>query len=766
MVVLIATIASIVAYLWLIKHEEEDLHTKADDYLSYLKGTVEIPIWNYDEDAIRQIGQYVAQNELIRKLVIRDASGRVLFSLEKNLGAETIHRRGDVVHKGEFIGEVEFLFTKEVLKAHGRSLLFYFAIGTLLILASLAVVTGFLIRSFLKNPLNSLNEIVDAYAAGEYDATDIKLTYYEFEPFGKVLGQMGQAIKKHQTQLEELVDERTTQLLEAKEQAEAANQSKSEFLARMSHEIRTPLNAVTGLTNIVLKSELTSEQRDYLNKVQIASNNLLEVINDILDFSKVEAGRLELTDAPFDLDQVLEELADLFSHRVAQKDIELVFTPAQQVPRQLTGDAGRLTQVLTNLVENAVKFTETGEITVGVENDDQIEKQTGKAAIRFHVSDSGIGIPTDVLPYLFDPFIQAEGYLTRKHEGSGLGLAISKRLVELMGGRIWAESTPGKGSTFSFTVVMETQGEKPLCSPLVLDLRGLRTLVVDDSASARQVLVDQLESCKFEVAAVDSGAKAIKAVQQADLDKPFQVVLLDWKMPDMDGMETARRIRALGYQEPQTTNPNPQTPIIVMVTAYGHELLREHIDKDSVDALLLKPIKSSDLFNTLMDLFGQAEAGVPIRQNLSAANLVLRLPDRRVLVAEDSELNRDVATALLEEAGLTVEVAENGKIAVDKVTEASEGYYAAVLMDVQMPVMDGYEATRRIRQWEADAQFADHRIPVIAVTAHALKGEKEKCLAADMDDYLAKPLDEQDLHRVLSKWITPKEEDKSASDRV
>jgi PAS domain S-box-containing protein len=430
--------------------------------------------------------------------------------------------------------------------------------------------------------------------------------------------QTEEELKIHHDHLEDLVNERTADLEAAKEVAEKANASKSDFLARMSHEIRTPLNAVTGLTNIVLKTELTVEQRDYLNKVQIASNNLLEVINDILDFSRVEAGRLELANALFDLDRVIEQLADLFNDRVCQKDLELIFTIAPDVPRQLIGDAGRLTQVLTNLVENAVKFTETGEIVVGVNIKEDGRGTNGyRQQLIFEVSDTGIGIATDVLPTLFYPFTQAEGYLTRKHEGAGLGLAICQRLVELMDGRIWAESTPGQGSKFSFTVMLET------------------------------------------------------------------------------GMEGGGRMEAM-------VQHGPQEP-----------------------------------------------AGLPIKL----------LNGHRVLVVEDSELNRDVAVALLEEVGMAVEVADNGSMAVAKVTKSPKGYYDAVLMDIQMPTMDGYEATKIIREFEKEQDTTSEqqgtKVPIIALTAHALKGEKEKCLATNMNDYLAKPLDVKDLYWVLLKWIAP-----------
>jgi CheY-like chemotaxis protein len=471
---------------------------------------------------------------------------------------------------------------------------------------------------------------------------------------------------------------------------------------------------------------------------------------------------------------------------MSQKDIELIFSKSPEVPLMLRGDAGRLNQVLTNLIENAIKFTATGEVFVGVGLDDTSGTSSGQVVLKFRVSDTGMGIATDVLSTLFDPFVQVDSSLTREHEGAGLGLAICRRLVELMDGRIWAESTPGEGSTFYFTVLLETEKkDKPQLS-IPADLHGLKALVVEESDTAGQFLEDLLKSFTFNVSTVHSGEKAVEEFHKAGVESPFQLVLLNWKLSGMDGLETARRIRGLEHQELETKNqskiPFPQTgkqktPIIILVTAYGLERMQERNDTATVDHYLLKPVKPSHLFNTIMEMFGKAEA---VLANIKTERAEYHPPQagHRVLVVEDSALNREVVVALLAEAGPEVETAEDGRAAVKKVTDAPIGYFDAVLMDIQMPVMDGYEATRRIRAWEFKVQHessdvstnrpptTDHRIPIIALTAHALKGEKEKCLAAGMDDYIAKPVDEHHLRRVLLKWISHQKEREDKVKRV
>lgn len=939
-VTLLATIAIAAIYFKAIELEDKALHTKADEYIAYIIGAVEIPLWEVNSDSVQLIGKIFSQNELIIKLIIKNDAGISLFSLEKDHGDHWVSRFGKVFHEGGHIGDVELWMTKKIYQETSRRLLLFYIVGAFFILFCLWLSMGIFMRKFLRKPLNSLNDIVNLYAAGVYDSAENQIPYHEFEPFGKVLNQMGRKIneqlkslqkaeqrfrsifenavegiyqvtpegrfhnanpalaailgydsaedlmssiheikhqlyvepthrdelirrlkqrgavtgfetrmykkdksiiwvlmsvraikdsddginymegfltdisdrieadkelRQHRDHLEELVAERTEELAMSKEHAEAANAAKSDFLARMSHEIRTPLNAVTGLTQVVLKSELTIDQRDYLNKVLLASKNLIHVINDILDFSKVEAGQMQLVRTVFDLEQVLEHLADLFSNRTSGKDLELVFTMLPRMPQRFVGDAGRLIQVLTNLIENAVKFTDQGEIVIGVAPVDPVDAQPGQTTLKFRVSDTGVGIGADVLPILFDPFTQADSSLTRKHEGTGLGLAICRRLVEHMGGRIWAKSIQGQGSTFYFTILLETHKEEKPRFSVPDDLYGLKALAVDDSATARQTLADLLKSFTFKVTTVNSGEDAIEELRSAPAESPYQLVLLDWKMPGMDGVETARRINALGRKDreskfnekynadpsdPSTSHaPSPmgyQPPLIIMVTAYGHRMMRSRVDASAMDTWLTKPVKPSQLFNTIMKLMGRKESMHVNTQLTLTQNRIHGLAGGRVLVVEDSELNRAVIAALLKDAGLYVEIAENGKIAVEKIIRMPWKYFDVVLMDIQMPVMEGYEATRRIRQWEIKtygskskvapsmsaakpsetidhktqtaASQHDRRLPIIALTAHVLTGEKEKCLSAGMDDYLSKPIDEKKLYRVLNKWTTSRKD--------
>ncbi|NOZ23283.1 MAG: response regulator [Planctomycetes bacterium] len=527
--------------------------------------------------------------------------------------------------------------------------------------------------------------------------------------------------------------------IELDQAAAAANEAtrmKSEFLANMSHEIRTPMNGIIGFTNLALRTELTSTQRDYLRKIQISADALLRIINDILDFSKIEAGKLEIEEAEFQLQDVLEDLADLFANQAAEKEIEMIIARDPDVPSALAGDPLRLRQVLVNLTSNAVKFTEGGEIFVNVTC---VEETENEAALSFMVKDTGIGIPQEHLGKLFQAFTQADGSTTRRYGGTGLGLSISQQLVGLMGGEIRVESEVGKGTTFFFDLRFGKQArEKEPAPTLSVDIRGLKVLVADDNQTTRHVLGQMLESFGFDVATVASGEEALEELRAgADTSKPYQLVLMDWKMPGKDGLDTSREIRL----DPQLS----ETPIVI-ITAFGREPEMREGQEIGINGFLHKPIQQSVLFNTLMEVIGQEQRDHAARRRMITEESLRTAPLKgvRVLLAEDNPINQEVAAKILAEAGVDVTIVNNGSKAVET---AKRGFFDAVLMDVQMPEMDGYQATRAIRE---DARL--DQLPVIAMTAHAMKGDREKCLNAGMNDYISKPIHPEHLFSVLEKW--------------